>query len=164
MTNMATLFDTLKTRLTAKITGMLLGAMIFALVAIGYTLLLSWELEGAAAAINDSGSLRMRAWKMAAIINHAKGDAGLDEGQAIELQQTRDEFEQTLNGLRTGDPQRPLFLPRGNHIRSDISVLHAYWRDRFAPELDRILRQRYVSPATAAAPFRGADPRCRRPH
>ncbi|MDO8331124.1 MAG: type IV pili methyl-accepting chemotaxis transducer N-terminal domain-containing protein [Fluviicoccus sp.] len=151
MADMATFIDTLKTRLTAKITGMLLGAMVFALVAIGYTLLLSWELEGAAAAINDSGSLRMRAWKMAAIINQAEGDAGLSDSQAAELQQTRDEFEQTLSGLSAGDPQRPLFLPRENHIRSNIRSLQTYWRDSFAPSLDRMLRERHIRPAAAAA-------------
>ncbi|HEX5362555.1 MAG TPA: type IV pili methyl-accepting chemotaxis transducer N-terminal domain-containing protein [Fluviicoccus sp.] len=150
MTGMATLIDTLKTRLTAKITGMLLAAMVFALVAIGYTLLLSWELEGAAAAINDSGSLRMRAWKMAAIINQAEGGTGLSDNQAAELQQTRNEFEQTLNGLRAGDPQRPLFLPRENHIRSNIQALQTYWRDSYAPSLDRMLRERRINAETAA--------------
>jgi nitrate/nitrite-specific signal transduction histidine kinase len=69
---MANIIDTVKTRLTAKITTMLLVALVFALMAIGYTLWLSWQLEGAAAAINDSGSLRMRAWKIAAIVNKTR--------------------------------------------------------------------------------------------
>ena len=66
---MPTIINNLKTRLTTKVTAMLLAALCVALLAIGYTLWLSWQLEGAAAAINDSGSLRMRAWKIAALLN-----------------------------------------------------------------------------------------------
>jgi two-component system nitrate/nitrite sensor histidine kinase NarX len=35
--------------------------LVVALGSIGMTLLVSWKLEGSAAAINDAGSLRMRA-------------------------------------------------------------------------------------------------------
>lgn len=51
--------------LSVKITGMLLGFFLVALAAIALTLFISWRLEGAAAAINDAGSLRMRLYRVA---------------------------------------------------------------------------------------------------
>lgn len=147
---MATLIDTLKTRLTYKITAMLLGAMVLALLAIGFTLYLSWELEGAAAAINDSGSLRMRAWKIAAILNEAQNGARMQPAQVADLQQTRDEFELTLVDLQRGDPQRPLVLPHRELIRNNLQNLQAEWRQYFAPTLDGLIRRQTVTPEEAA--------------
>ena len=51
--------------LSVKITGILLGFFLVALAAIALTLFISWHLEGAAAAINDAGSLRMRVFRLA---------------------------------------------------------------------------------------------------
>jgi hypothetical protein len=41
----------------------LIGLML-TLSAVGYTLLLSWQLEGGAAAINEAGTMRMRSYKL----------------------------------------------------------------------------------------------------
>ena len=47
-------------RLSTRILAASLTALVIALTMIFGTLWLSWQLEGAAAAINDTGSLRMR--------------------------------------------------------------------------------------------------------
>ena len=47
-------------KLSRKIIGMLMAFFLVAATAIGLTLLISWQLEGVAAAINDAGSQRMR--------------------------------------------------------------------------------------------------------
>ena len=46
-------------KLSTRIVVLLLGFLCVALSVIGATLLLSWQLEGSAAAINVTGSLRM---------------------------------------------------------------------------------------------------------
>ena len=46
--------------------------LMLAMVSIGFTLNLSWKLEGGAAAINDAGSLRKRTYHLAYLIaSHA---------------------------------------------------------------------------------------------
>ena len=92
---MPTIINNLKTRLTTKITAMLLAALCVALLAIGYTLWLSWQLEGAAAAINDSGSLRMRAWKIAALLNQTNQDRSFTPQQLAEVKTIQQQFEIT---------------------------------------------------------------------
>ena len=52
-------------RLSTRIVASSLVALIVVLGMIGLTLWLSWQLEGAGAAINDTGSLRMRANRVA---------------------------------------------------------------------------------------------------
>ena len=52
-------------RLSAKLVGIQIFALVVALASIGSTLLVSWRLEGSAAAINDAGSLRMRTYRLA---------------------------------------------------------------------------------------------------
>jgi two-component system nitrate/nitrite sensor histidine kinase NarX len=146
---MANIIDTVKTRLTAKITTMLLVALVFALMAIGYTLWLSWQLEGAAAAINDSGSLRMRAWKIAAVVNKTPAGQTLSSTDIQDITQIRHAFEQTLAELHNGDPQRPLFLPRQTAIQAHLIQLDQDWQQHFAPQLDLLLTGKVFETYTA---------------
>ena len=57
-------------RLTFRILVTTLIGLAFTLIAIGYTLLLSWQLEGGAAAINEAGSLRMRSYRLVVLLEH----------------------------------------------------------------------------------------------
>ena len=59
-----------KQTLSVKITTMLLVFFLVALTAIGLTLYVSWQLEGASAAVNDAGSLRMRTYRIAHHLSH----------------------------------------------------------------------------------------------
>ncbi len=129
----------LKPTLSAKITGILLGFFLVALMAIGLTLFISWQLEGAAAAINDAGSLRMRAWRLAHHLSDA--DAGAMDARSFSaaVAAERDEFEEVLAGLDRGDPQRPLFIPRDTDIRSDVAALKVFWGMRIRPVLDVLI-------------------------
>lgn len=51
-------------QLSTKIVSVLLGFLVLALMAIGATLFLSWQLEGSSAAINEAGSLRMQSYRL----------------------------------------------------------------------------------------------------
>ncbi|MBI1904719.1 MAG: type IV pili methyl-accepting chemotaxis transducer N-terminal domain-containing protein, partial [Rhodocyclales bacterium] len=130
-----------KQSLAAKITTILLVFFLVALSAIGLTLSISWQLEGAAAAINDAGSLRMRAYRIAHRL--ARGTAITTHPQrfSAQLQQDLDEFEITLNKLVSGDPSRPLFIPRDNDIPADVATLSNYWENELSPLLRSIARQ-----------------------
>jgi Signal transduction histidine kinase, nitrate/nitrite-specific len=57
-------------KLSSKLIGILVAFFLVALVAIGLTLYVSWQLEGGAAAINDAGSERMRSYRLAYLLNH----------------------------------------------------------------------------------------------
>ena len=78
-------------RLSAKLVGIQVFALVVALAWIGATLLVSWRLEGSAAAINDAGSLRMRTYRLAYLAEEAGRDgmraeiAGLGGGTEAEL-------------------------------------------------------------------------------
>ena len=121
--------------LSVKITGMLLGFFLVALVAIGLTLFISWHLEGAAAAINDAGSLRMRVFRFAHHLARADLEVGDRQVFAGDLQLRVDNFDAVLHGLRTGDPSRPLFVPRDAGIPQALERMAAEWTNHVRPVL-----------------------------
>jgi len=111
--------------LTAKL-GTVGGALLLlALVSIGLTLWVTWQLEGGAAAVNEAGRMRMQTWRLAQTL--AVGDRAR---LAHELAQ----FDASVTLLARGDPARPLFVPRGeasarafDDVRRRWSVLAAAW-------------------------------------
>ncbi|MGD9869477.1 MAG: type IV pili methyl-accepting chemotaxis transducer N-terminal domain-containing protein [Thauera sp.] len=152
--------------LSTKITAILLGFFLAALAAITLTLFISWHLEGAAAAINDAGSLRMRVYRLAHFLARAEAvarlpgpssassrpeAAGSSETSAMpaSLGATFDadlrvhiaDFERVLDGLRVGDPARPLFVPKGDDIPVALEAMTAQWSEEMRPLLDRILAE-----------------------
>lgn len=105
-------------RLTFRILVTTLFGLALTLIAIGYTLLLSWQLEGGAAAINEAGSLRVRSYRLAVVMEHVSSSAAQDE---LAL------FNSTLNDLQVGDAKRPLFLPTTKPIREQMRVVQNDW-------------------------------------
>ncbi|RDI98119.1 HAMP domain-containing protein [Dyella solisilvae] len=128
-------------RLSTRIIAVSLTALALVLGMIFSTLLLSWRLEGAGAAINDAGSLRMRANRMAIELMDARGGrpSGLPEQMAL--------FEDTLTRLRYGNAARPLFLPNESSIRAQFDRVAQDWQQRIKPALVADMRR---SPAEAA--------------
>jgi two-component system nitrate/nitrite sensor histidine kinase NarX len=76
-------------------------ALALVLSMIAGTLWLSWQLEGAGAAINDAGSLRMRAGNVAIQLNEARAGRKADVNSQSAL------LDLTLANLKSGDPARP---------------------------------------------------------
>ncbi|CAN5877005.1 type IV pili methyl-accepting chemotaxis transducer N-terminal domain-containing protein [soil metagenome] len=108
-------------RLTFRILLTTLIGLALTLIAIGYTLLLSWQLEGGAAAINEAGSLRVRSYRLAVVLEHVSRTTALQE-----LAQ----FNSTLAELQAGDPKRPLFLPTTSPILTQMRVVQSDWQQR----------------------------------
>ncbi|RZI42751.1 HAMP domain-containing protein [Herbaspirillum sp. HC18] len=113
-------------RLSTKIVGVLLGFLCLALLAIGTTLMLSWQLEGSSAAINETGSLRMRSYRLTVLLGRAVTEPAAPVARAAvlgELQTINDTFMR----LQRGDPQRPLFLPPTSSIQTRFREVSARW-------------------------------------
>nr|WP_253340406.1 type IV pili methyl-accepting chemotaxis transducer N-terminal domain-containing protein [Neisseria sp. HSC-16F19] len=113
--------------LSARLKWLTVLWVLLALASIVFTLVLSWRLEGSAAAINDAGSLRMQTYRLGLMIdeNHA----------AVEIEARLAEFDQTMQLLRRGDAQRPLFLPDEPQIAVHMAVLENQWQQSIRPML-----------------------------
>lgn len=103
--------------------------LVLAMTSIGYTLVLSWKLEGGAAAINDAGSLRMRSYRVALLVSEGANPAQIGQEAA--------RFSDTMARLRKGDPGRPLFLPDNAEVRAQAAEIARYWQHDMLPNMTR---------------------------
>ena len=129
-------------RLTFRILLTTVAGLLLTMLAIGYTLLLSWQLEGGAAAINEAGKLRMLSYRMALILEH-----GSDIGR---VERELEQFNSILLDLQDGDAKRPLLLPATPQIQSQMQLVRLTWRQqiqhhaRGAVSVDQAVRQHAV--------------------
>jgi two-component system nitrate/nitrite sensor histidine kinase NarX len=124
-------------RLSTRIAGALVGFLLLALAAVGATLWLSWQLEGAAAAINETGSLRKHEYRLAMLLGrhvHAPG-AGFDAAARDQI----GTIDATMALIAHGDPQRPLGLPPTAAIRASFDLLVQRWRQEMRPLAQQVL-------------------------
>lgn len=96
--------------------------LIVALVSIGLTLWVTWQLEGGAAAVNEAGRLRMQTWRLASAVQ-----AGVAR---TKRQNLVGRFDESLAVLRTGDPLRPLFVPWDEQVHERFAVVESLWREQ----------------------------------
>ncbi|CAG2134874.1 type IV pili methyl-accepting chemotaxis transducer N-terminal domain-containing protein [Cupriavidus numazuensis] len=114
-------------RLSTRIILLSLASLLVVLTMIAGTLWLSWKLEGAGAAINDAGSLRMRANRVAIELGLANaGQPGARDAQIQAL-------DATLAQLRKGNPVRPLFLPDEPAIHEQLDHVAYDWQHELRP-------------------------------
>ncbi|MGE4451593.1 type IV pili methyl-accepting chemotaxis transducer N-terminal domain-containing protein [Castellaniella sp.] len=121
-------------RLSTRIIATTAVVLMVVLGMIGWTLWLSWQLEGAGAAINDTGSLRMRANQVAvALLRHAPGPG--PEGASVppDLDDLLSVQARILGRIRQGDAARPLALPHDPLIRAQMDRVTALWDERLVP-------------------------------
>ncbi len=111
------------------------GFLLVALVAIGLTLLASWNLEGGAAAVNQAGSQRMRAYRIAMLLSQAQLQDAQRERIHADVRGEIAAFEQALRVLGTGDPGRPMFLPHDARIQRLFAELQQAWVQRMKPAI-----------------------------
>ncbi|MDX5445274.1 MAG: type IV pili methyl-accepting chemotaxis transducer N-terminal domain-containing protein [Zoogloeaceae bacterium] len=128
-----------------KITGILLVFFVAAFAAIGLTLFTSWHLKGAAAAINDAGSLRMGAYRVAYLVEQGESGALDSTSLSARLLAEMARYDLVLEGLLIGDPLRPLYVPRDDDITADLKALEQLWRGDIRPALARLA----MAPETA---------------
>jgi len=99
----------------------LVGApfLLLALLSIALTLWVSWQLDGGAAAVNEAGRMRMQAYRMSLSV-------GTGELSALPRQVA--EFERSLDLLRHGDLERPLFVPWDDIVRQRFALVEQGWQ------------------------------------
>lgn len=115
------------TSLSARLKLLTILWVIAAVFSIAYTLSLSWQLEGAGAAINDAGSLRMRTYRLVYLLEHHSDPNTI----FAEL----DTFQHILKTIEQGDPERPLFLPDRPDIYVSLQALQSQWGQVILPLL-----------------------------
>jgi two-component system nitrate/nitrite sensor histidine kinase NarX len=93
--------------------------LMLAALSIALTLWVSWQLDGGAAAVNEAGRMRMQAYRMS--LSVSTGDRAALTAQVAE-------FEDALALLRTGDPDRPLFVPWDDTVRERFAVVESDWQ------------------------------------
>ena len=135
-------------RLSTKIVGTLVGFLALALAVISFTLFLSWQLEGSAGAINDTGSLRADSYRLSILSSQPVGGNNRD---AVARQIAT--IDATLAQLRKGDAQRPLALPPGAAIHDEFNKVAAQWQVELRPAALGLLQLKGDVHAPALAHF-----------
>lgn len=121
----------LRKRLSTRIIASSAVALLVVLSMIGWTLWLSWQLEGAGAAINDTGSLRMRASLVG--VELVKVRVPGDDARSYDVLALLDKQDQILDGLLRGDPSRPLVLPTDNTVVAQMAQVADTWQHQLKP-------------------------------
>ncbi|MHB9102059.1 MAG: type IV pili methyl-accepting chemotaxis transducer N-terminal domain-containing protein [Sulfuricella sp.] len=129
----------LNQNLGTKIVNLLIFFFFAALAAISMTLYISWQLEGAGAAINDAGSERMRSYRMAYLLSQSTRENTGNAAIKAEILSEIGLFESTLRALQEGNPARPLFLPKEREVQLQMNLLRQEWADRVKPLILKIL-------------------------
>lgn len=128
-----------KSTLSTKLLAMGTVFLLVALASIGFTLWVTWKLEGGAAAVNEAGRLRMNMLRMVLAQQN-------ESPQEFARLETR--FNEGLELLRTGDPARPLFVPWSDDTRERYEHIRRQW---LLIENDWKAAARYESSAAAVA-------------
>jgi two-component system nitrate/nitrite sensor histidine kinase NarX len=92
--------------------------LVLTLLAIAATLWVSWQLEGGAAAVNEAGRMRMQTYRLSLSL------ATADEASRAQQVQA---FQHSLALLRSGDPERPLFVPWDDTVRARFATVEQDW-------------------------------------
>lgn len=129
----------IRLKIRDKIIGLLVFYFLVALVAIGSTLLVSWRLEGGAAAINDAGRERMRSYRIAYLLEQQVRQPSAQLRNDIEHEVVL--FEKTLSELEQGNPERPLFLPKDDDVGAKMMQLRQSWQTTINPHITQILNE-----------------------
>ncbi len=108
-------------QLSRKLLHLGLSLLLLALLSIAATMLLTRELDGGAAAVNEAGRLRMQAWRLASL-RHAGSDAAALAGLESQV-------GASLELLRRGDASRPLSVPWNAESRERFTALQQSWRE-----------------------------------
>ncbi len=93
--------------------------LLLALLSTMATLWVSWQLDGGAAAVNEAGRMRMQAFRMALVV-------GTGERQALGA--LTQEFDGSLATLKSGDPERPLFVPWDDKVSASFTQVAGDWK------------------------------------
>jgi two-component system, NarL family, nitrate/nitrite sensor histidine kinase NarX len=104
--------------LSAKLGAIGAALLLTALVSIGLTLWVTWQLEGGAAAVNEAGRMRMQTWQLA---------QALPANDRARIESLAGQFDRSLELLQQGDPSRPLFVPHDADTQARFVEVRQGW-------------------------------------
>lgn len=113
------------TGIGAKLLGVGCIFLFFALISIGLTLWVTWQMEGGAAAVNEAGRMRMRSYLLVLSLKESPPPDASRLPQTIQSQ--LDGFDESLELLRTGDQSRPLAVPWDADTRQHFQNVVHHW-------------------------------------
>ena len=121
--------------LSTKLVRIGAALLVVALVSIGLTLWVTWQLGGGAAALNEAGRMRMQTWRLTSTVQ-----AQMDETEVHLLVK---QFDDSIELLRNGDSSRPLFVPWSPVVRTQFQFVELAWQQQKAillkrPQVDRV--------------------------
>jgi two-component system nitrate/nitrite sensor histidine kinase NarX len=105
--------------LTAKLVAAGSTFLVLALLSVGVTLWVTWQLEGTAAAVNEAGRMRMQSYRLGLAV---------EEGRDDQVAQYVARFDATLALLREGDAARPLFVPWDPDVAEAFDAVERRWK------------------------------------
>ncbi|MDZ7938334.1 MAG: type IV pili methyl-accepting chemotaxis transducer N-terminal domain-containing protein [Rhodoferax sp.] len=120
--------------LSVKLIRIGVALLVLALLSIGLTLWVTWQLEGGAASVNEAGRMRMQVWRMASA---AQAKASLAEREGLV-----ERLDESLALLRSGDSIRPLFVPWDAEVLQRFAAVLEQWQ---------VQRAQWLAPAHVAA-------------
>ncbi len=125
-------------RLVTKINVVLTLFFITTALLSGWAFYLGRQLDGGAAAINEAGAQRMRAYRMAYLAAQAAHCADKRQTLLTELQAAIQHYDEMLLLLAMGDTTRPLFLPDDAVVRQQMDRILRQWHQKLRPLLHEI--------------------------
>src|SRR5512145_1064289 len=124
-------------KLSHKIVGTLIVFLLIATVACGLTLVISWQLEGVAAAINDAGSQRMRTYRMTHLM--VRGVKEPSSALTTALGAEGERINKVLSDLQGGDAAKPLSSPRNAEVDQRLLEVEQEWMRTLRPLVEQYL-------------------------
>lgn len=121
---------------------LVLVAAPFLALSLGAIAALVWmsvQLEGGAAAVNEAGRMRMQTYRM--LLASATG-------QTQDLPRQMAEFDRSVQLLRDGDAERPLFVPWDEDVGRSFAVVEQDW----TAFRERLAAPRPTEPAASLTP------------
>lgn len=104
--------------LSAKLSLIGLPYLLLVMLITMATLWVSWQLDGGAAAVNEAGRMRMQSYRLSLAVGTEN---------THELPKLIEDFNNSLQILRIGDPERPLFLPLDEQVQNNFEDVEREW-------------------------------------
>jgi len=108
-------------RLSNKFFSFGVGLLLLALLSIGLTMWITWQLDGGAAAVNEAGRLRMQAWRLSSAMGRTR--------TPDEIKRLVQEFDASMAMLRDGDLSRPLAVPWNESTLIRYRAMEHGWQE-----------------------------------
>ena len=105
--------------LSTRLTRIGAALLTVALISIGSTLWITWQIDGGAAAVNEAGRMRMQTWRMTSMLQR-----NIEPDKLIDF---IDQFDTSLLLLKRGDPGRPLYVPWDDKVEKEFDNVVQKW-------------------------------------